>query len=303
MSTFTAIISVVLTTATAADIDLKLKDGTFVRGEVPNDKVFSIQTKYGVLKVPATDITSISFAWRNSAENTAKVEGAIAKLGSPDFREREKAAKVLSSLGTLAIKELMRGKKSSDAEIASRSAALLQHFSDTQLARVRPHDTIHTSQFAVSGELLDADLVVHSPSLGELKLPQHLLDTASLYRQQNRVSLELDASNEGWVPTGIRLREGQAFCLKAAGSVDLWPQTPGINLAGPAGLPGHQGKGGSPFLAGSLVGRVGPGKEFVVGTDCNGFADAEGTLVLRVIGSPWNNTSAGVYRVEAGLPD
>ena len=48
-----------------------------------------------------------------------------------------------------------------------------------------------------------------------------------------------------------------------------------------------------------LIGKVGEnGKAFYIGDRYEGTAPEEGKLYLQIVPSPWNNASAGSYRVR-----
>src|SRR5262249_41740691 len=100
-----------------------------------------------------------------------------------------------------------------------------------------------------------------------------------------------------WFDTGITVDATLRVMLTSEGQVDLWPQGPGQYLASPKGF-NTTGKGGM-FLAGALIGRVGErGKAFVIGERYEGTSGEEGRLYLQIVASPWNNASAGTYRVR-----
>jgi hypothetical protein len=80
-----------------------------------------------------------------------------------------------------------------------------------------------------------------------------------------------------------------------SGQVDLWPQTPGQYMTGPAGYeagrPGH--------LPGMLLGKIGEnGKVFVIGERYDGTPGQDGKLFLHIVPSPWGNPSTGGYAVR-----
>lgn len=296
---FAMVVSLLL----GADVDLKLKDGSFLRGSIRGDTVFTMRTKYGSLQVPVDEVISIDFATRTTQANSDAIEQAIARLGSEQHTERERASKLLLGYGFTAARALLRHKDSPDAEIAGRVKALLQRYSDEQLGKIREQDVLRTSQFAIAGDLVSTEMVILSESLGELKLAHHFLASAVFYAKHHSLSLELNAHTDGWVDTGVFLPEGSMSRVLASGAVDLWPQTPGMHMASPVGCPGVCGKNQSPFPAGSLLGRIGgDGKEFLVGADFTHLAEGEGQLFLRIVGSPWNNASIGVYRVNIQKP-
>src|SRR5207244_2352634 len=121
-------------------------------------------------------------------------------------------------------------------------------------------------------------------------------------QQGGKQDLIVDAAKYGssldqWCDTGIVVDVSQRLTITSEGQVDLWPQGPGQYVAAPKGY-NTAGKGGQ-FMAGGLVGRIGEtGKGVFIGGRFEGAASEEGKLYLLIVPSPWNNASAGNYRVR-----
>src|SRR5207253_9579263 len=137
---------------------------------------------------------------------------------------------------------------------------------------------------------------------GEVSLKLSELRTMHMRNSGVKQELVVDAAKYGssldqWLDSGIAVDGQQRIMVTSEGQVDLWPQGPGQYLAAPKGY-NTAGKGGQ-FMAGALVGKIGEhGKAFYIGERYDGAANEEGKLYLQIVPSPWNNASAGQYRVR-----
>src|SRR5262249_34937396 len=80
------------------NVEVRLSDGSTVRMVIAQDGLV-VATKYGKLTVATDDITQIEFGMRVPEGVGAKVEQAIKRLGSAEFKEREAASAELLELG------------------------------------------------------------------------------------------------------------------------------------------------------------------------------------------------------------
>ncbi len=275
--------------------EIRLDDGSTLRALLGIDAV-PIVTKYGRLIVPLSDIRRIDFGLHVPAETQAAIDRAVKRLGSAVHKERLTAGDDLLAAGYFAAPTLRGIAKSPvDAETKLRAAAALARIADgCDLLDLPVHDMIHTLDMPIAGRLeLDA-IKAASPHLGEIELRVSGIRSVSL-RANVKTELVVEA-NKGWQDTGMHADRGRRLVITAEGSVDLWPQTPGTYLSTPRG---HNTTGeGGVFMAGSLVGRIGNGKEFVIGERLDTAVEADGRLWVRIVPSPWKVDSAGSYRVK-----
>jgi hypothetical protein len=139
-------------------VEITLRDGSLIRG-VLNLKSFDVETIYGKLSVPLTDVIRIRMG-RNAAPNLkAQIERLIAKLGDNSFQVREQAQADLAKMGAQAFNELQAALQSSDAEIVTRAKILLEGLSAEQPADPLK-DEMETKSFAITGDIKFAALSV-----------------------------------------------------------------------------------------------------------------------------------------------
>ncbi|MBY0458419.1 MAG: hypothetical protein K2V38_13850 [Gemmataceae bacterium] len=295
-----------------AAFELRTADDTVLKVTLL-DPTVTVNTKYGKLAIPATEVRRIEFGFRYPEGAEAKIEKAINGLGSPEFRVREESEQVLIDLGVHALPAVRRATRSEDAEVNRRSKSVLKTL-EGKLApdqlEIRDYDVVETDEFTVKGKLELTALKVKTKLFGEASVKvTEVRSFRSVGAAANR-EFALDAAkyakmnqNE-WMDTGIEVTSGQQLEVTATGRVDQWPQGPGQYMVGPEGQPGFQ-RPGAPApvgVPGQVIGRIGPnGTPFAVGASYKGKASESGRLYLRIGASPWNCDSTGSYKMKVDV--
>jgi hypothetical protein len=283
--------------------DLRFDDGSNVRVKLGVESI-DVQTKYGKLTIPLSEIRRIDFGLHIEPEIQAKIDNNIKRLGSSVMRDRQAGSDALATIGHFALPAMRRAAKSTDLETSRRASELvvrITEFSGIDLGNLRDTDIIHTVDFQIHGKILGESIKATSPHFGETLVKLSALRSLNL-RSKANLEVMLEASLHGstlesWLDTGFHLHSADRLYVEAEGSVDLWPQGPGQYVAAPKGY-NTAGKGGQ-FMAGALVGKIGEqGKAFFIGEKFQGATPEEGKVYLQITPSPWNNASSGGYRVK-----
>lgn len=284
--------------------EVRFGDGSLVRLTLLQESL-EVQTKYGKLLIPLSDIRKVEFGLHVPPEVNQQITQSIKRLASGVYKERDGASKELVQVGHFAFPSLQKASRSGDQEVSYRAASLIKQISERvspDLLKMRDEDVIQTTEFTVIGRITSQSLKAHSPHFGEVALKLSELRSMQVRQHGGKNDLVLDAAKHGsaldqWCDSGVVVDAGQRVVVTGDGQVDLWPQGPGQYLAAPKGF-NTAGKGGQ-FMAGALVGRIGEnGKAFYVGERYDGAANEEGKLYLQIVPSPWNNASTGTYRVR-----
>jgi hypothetical protein len=267
-----------------------------------------VNTRYGKLTVPASDVRRLEFGFRYPDGVEAKVNKAIEELGATEFRDREEAEQRLAGIGLHAIPELRRALRSDNPEVVRRAGSVLKNLEaklGADKSELRDYDTIETPEFTVKGRIDLGVLKVRTKFFGEATLRITDIRVFRGVGLVNNTDFVLDAglyakmTQNQWMETNIEVSNGQQVDIAVSGQIDQWPQGPGQYMCGPGGLPNHPGVRGTQFSPGSVIGRIGPsGTPFAVGASFKGKAGESGKLYLRVAPSPWNCDSSGSYKVK-----
>lgn len=284
--------------------EVRFGDGSIVRMTLLQENI-EVQTKYGKLAIPLSDIRRVEFGLHVPPEVNQQIAQSIKRLASDVYKERDGASKELVQVGHFAFPSLHKASKSSDQEVSFRAASLIKTISERtspELLKMREEDVIHTTEFTVIGKISAQTLKAHSPHFGEVALKLSELRTMHVRQHGGKSDLVVDATKHGsaldqWCDTGVAVDAAQRLIVTGEGQVDLWPQGPGQYITAPKGY-NTAGKGGQ-FMAGALIGKIGEnGKAFYIGERFEGTVNEEGKLYLQIIPSPWNNASTGQYRVR-----
>jgi hypothetical protein len=252
--------------------ELRCADGSILRVQV-FEASLDVETRYGKLTVPVSDVRKIEFAPRLSSEVAKKVRHAIETLDSDDPQGREAAGRQLVDLGRVAYPALLQSMVGAPAEKSRRIDALVKNIKQRVPAGdlvTGEDDLIHTASFVVVGRLVAPTLKLRTALFGDTEL--RLADLYSLqFRDAGGVGthLRVDAAKYGvagnvWLDTGILIEAGDRLEITAAGNVTC--NGDGFKgSTGPAGKKEWSPKD-APFPAGALLGRIGTsGMPFLIG--------------------------------------
>lgn len=293
--------------------ELRMNDDTVMK-VVLIDPSLTLNTKYGKLTIPASEVRRLEFGFRYPDGVEEKLNKAVTDLGSPEFRTREDAEQALTAAGHLAIPALRRAVKGDDPEAVRRAQTVLKQLEgklDKEKLELRDYDTVETAEFTAKGRLDVGVLKVRTKYFGEATVK--LTDIKSFRTSGSASSgeFQLDAAKyakmtqSDWMETSIEVSSGQQLEVTASGLVDQWPQGPGQYMVGPAGQNngGIRPPGVVPIgMPGQVVGRIGAsGTPFAIGAAYKGKVGDSGKLYLRIGASPWNCDSSGAYKVTVNV--
>ena len=294
---------------TPNDVEIRLADGSRVRMLILQPSL-EIETKYGKLVTPTTDLRRIELGIRSDPALTAKMEEAIKRLGNDSYQEREKAVKELVAVGASAYVPLYQAAKSKDAEVARRANQALEEIRkkvpESKL-RIRSDDLIQTAEFTIVGRIVNTTIKAKSSVFGETQLNVADLRGLRWMGHQAEIELTIDATKYAinatqWMDTGIEVNLDDELTIAASGQVDLMVNGGGGYATGPTGNAQWGQAPGTNHPPGALLGKIGNGGQtFLIGENYKGPAKAEGKLFLQISPSPWarhGNAVGGSYKVN-----
>lgn len=280
-----------------------LRDSTF-RGKL-EVKSFEVETAYGKLTVPASDVIRIRIGKRADRELKSRLEKLVADLGSKDFQIREAAHKELAKLGKIAYSELLAASRSNDTEVKERASALLSNFTLDETEELQPDDDeIVTANFIIRGTV-KLDLLNVATRFGALRIEKKDIVSITLAEPEfatrtfSLTGRNTTQSNQ-WLDTGIQVKKGDRLIIAASGSLN-WINYG--NITEPGGNEGWgvwRSIGSTQIYIGALVGKIGAaGAVFLVGDKYTATATADGTLFLATAANWSGNIQVtGEYKVR-----
>jgi hypothetical protein len=292
------------------EAEVRYADGSVIRATILQASL-EVQTRYGKLTVPAREIRRIELGLHLTEATRQRIETGIRQLGSEVYKEREQAVRTLTQLGASAFPALHQASKSADLEVSQRAETALKQIRDKEPAetlRTRTEDVIETGEFPIVGHILTPAIRAKTSYFGEIDLKLTEMRLVRFCGNGSEPEVVVDAAHHGsaagqWMDSGFTLNAPGRVKIMAAGTVDLWPQTPGQYTTDPKGYaPAATGNRNTP-LPGTLLGRIGEnGTVFTIGSGYEGTPGEAGRLYLHIVPSPWNNASTGTYRVQIATP-
>jgi len=290
------------------EAEVLFANGSIVRMVVIQENL-EVATKYGKLTIPIKDVRRVDFGVHLSGEVESKLDAALKKLNSPQYKLREAAVHDLVDIGELAYPTLTAvAAKSSGPEMTQRIAQAIQRIKakvPENKLRLREDDIITTPTFTIIGKIVNPTLKAKAEYFGDLNLCISSLRTIRWSGAGGEVEINVEAAKYGsvsgqWLDTGIRVDGISQLTLVATGQVDLWPQGPGQYMSSPKGYPQAGKRNG--HVSGTLLGRIGEtGEVFTVGDRYQATPNREGKLYLQIAANPWNSDSSGSYQVRVSL--
>lgn len=287
-------------------VEARFADGSTVKMTLLQDHV-EVMTRYGKLSIPTSEIRRIEFGLRLPETTARRIDEAVIKLGSADFKERSAASVELLSLRELAFPAVQRAAASSDLEVAQRAQEVLKGLREKVSAdklQLKAHDVIRTTEFPIFGRIESGTLKARTAYFGDVNLRLDEMRSLRWLAPSGESEVSVDAARYGlvkeeWFDSGIELGADVDLEINATGTIDLYPigGEMGMYLTSPAGS--MQWSRGGPYPNGALLGRIGDtGKVFVVGQKFEGTTTGEGKLYFRIVASPWQNVPSGSYTVR-----
>src|SRR5262249_23336424 len=156
----------------APTVEVRFHDGSTLKLAVREEKI-ELQTAYGKLQIPVTDIFRIEFGLRLPKETMEKIQTSIDALISEQQKEREKAEADLLALREKALPFVVQATKRPNKELAKRAKEVLEKLREKlpeDLANVSNQDIVHTEDSKFSGQVLTAEIKVLTTQFGERQL-------------------------------------------------------------------------------------------------------------------------------------
>ncbi|MCH8042425.1 MAG: hypothetical protein IID44_01785 [Planctomycetes bacterium] len=280
-------------------------------------KQITVATEFGTLTIPTSQIRSFVPGLSSRPELLKEIEDLIAKLGSDDSAERDRAHKDLAALGDddghKVEGELRRNKGDANADRAKHISTLLSEFEKKQTAAEQlgegvtqvwvREDTVVTTDFTVVGKISPTTFQINT-QYGTLTVALAKIDHAVRAGQgREEFTKIVDVSGQhlmqrGYKKSTIQVQQGDQVSVTASGQITMspWGSSTRSTPDGSNNWGQYQG-----FPAGCLVAKIGNnGKPFRVGSNLKFKAKKSGTIYFGIAMSSGQASSAfpGSYKVK-----
>lgn len=280
-------------------IRLHLMEGSVVTGRLSIEAV-TVETPYGKLDIPVSQIVSITPGLDSHPEERKKIGRLILQLGSNNASERETAQRTLTEMGHLIHGELARYASDEDAERRTRIQKILADLEEADVdddgdpSGARPwisQDTVETTMFTVVGKIMPQAFDVQTQfgplnvSINDIRRGERETDQ----KPEIRKSVVVNGGHIvqlNMVSAGIRLNRGDKVSVTADGKLVMSPWGNNVTSS-PEGSEQFQWFVPNQIPGGALVARIGSsGKVFKIGSKNNFVSSRAGMLYLGIAMNP-----------------
>jgi hypothetical protein len=211
---------------TVAAVEITLVDGSTLKLKIRDERI-ELQTHYGKLSIPATEIRRVEFRSRHSPDVARRVEAAIAGLGSKDFQTREAASGDLLRLGEQAFPALTRAASDADKEVSRRAREVLDKIRESVPAErlaLREDDVIWAGDSQIVGHIVASSLSVDTLPFGAQTL--RCADVRSLRALTAPLAVAVEALPDPGTLQELQNEVGKSFSFKVTGRMGAVPAGP-----------------------------------------------------------------------------
>jgi hypothetical protein len=275
------------------EVRLELWDGSVLTGDLGIDSIH-IDTKFGTLEVPVSNIQFLRPGLESIPEMKAKIAGLVEQLGDKEFQNREKAHRDLLAMGLTIRSQLRSFADGGSAERKKHLQTLTEEIEElaededpTQAANaaLELEDSITTGDFTIVGRIRETEFALKT-RYGDLQV--RLQDIRSGDRATGksasavRKSIDIEATaffQRDPAKTRIRVKAGDRISIRATGTVN-WASW-GNMASSPEGI-GNQGQWNG-MNCGALAARIGKGDDVIkIGEKADFVAKSSGELILGI---------------------
>ncbi len=258
---------------------IRLVGGQALVGKLAESHV-SVQTRYGRLKVPMTDVVRMRLRPRLSAEGEARAREILAGLVAAGESDADDEAFIaaLTAIGPGAYWLLSDATRSTENDaVKDAIESVLTELRAIEDVYLEKDDEIATVRFTIRGQLVQEAFhverfgsVLTLPRSDVIELAWGELEVRKVFKVTGQHS---EGSNR-FLDTGLEVKKGRKFTLKPSGSMTWQGQS-----FGPGGISNHTWNS---RRMGCLQWRVGKGSWTVLSEDFEGKADSAGVLQFCV---------------------
>jgi hypothetical protein len=302
----------------SGEVEITFVNGSVVRMTLLPDDI-EIKTEFGKLSVPVRQIRRIDFGLHFPEGMEKKVETAINKLASAQYKERETALQELVALGAFAYPALLQAAKGREPETTKRvqeAIARIKAKAPAKDLQRGEDDKIVTPRFTIVGRIITASIKAKSEYFGDSEHTLTKLRSLRVILDSRDTDVAVDAGKyalpDQWLDTGVTVASAANLAISASGEVDLRPSLPGNYISGPRGYTRIVAAGGfvgkkkagmdGRAYPGTLLGRIGAsGETFVIGDRFEGAPERDGKLYVQIMSSPYDTSSVGTYQVKISV--
>lgn len=282
------------------DVEVRLRDGSIVNGEIRLTDELRLQTAYGLLVFPVNSLACLRPGQRLPQQEALNIQAAIKDLEHDDFSKRNDAQRNLEAFGARAMDLLRQSRAGASAEGRYRIDAVINKIVSKNAPPLQTDDWVQAQDFQAQGFLQTETLALAS-RVGNLDIKLSEIDSVRwLCRGAQKVfSLDADAAIRDWIDTEVDLSPGEKTVVSCSGTITLF------NSGHSSSPTGTRNWNSGKFLPGCVIAKLGQnGKPFSIGFNKQWVSEKKERLFLKiycpenVLSSYGSQMSSGEYRTR-----
>lgn len=259
------------------DVEVRLSDGSAIRGEIKGIDTVRLKTNYGSLAFPAARIMRVTRGQRLTPDETKTFQDTLKLLDADTFQRRAAAQQKLEEMGPPVLAALKQARAVASLEARNRIDAVMKKIEAKGLPRPQTEDVVQADDFAAPGRL-ELDAFTLKSKVGELSVKFDDIESIRWLCRGSMSAFDLEAvaGLEDWHDTGVDAIASAVLAVQCSGTIQLnnQPTTPIGNT--------NWGNG-NPFIAGSVVGRMGQGGQpFLIANGKRWTAESGERLYVKI---------------------
>lgn len=316
---FLSLLSLSVSSVWAANVMLTvhLKNGDIISGKSTLNKI-AITTAYGNLTIPIDQISALQFGIPSDHSKDAAVVADLTKLNAAKGLDAKTIYDKLLAMGTPVLSTVKTFSESTNYSISENENYTIEQLLDElyKIANLSSADPIEDAitfgnNNYIEGNITFSDILLQS-DYGNLTFKKDKIESLDismidestiLGNGQFRLKANTQISGnekQGWVNTGISLKEGDKFTITASGKIIL------KSLSGGAFNPDGYVSGtkdgayneDAEIKYGSVVYKIGENGTYLgAGSKFEGVAESSGPLFISIYETVYDKSNTGSYTV------
>lgn len=280
------------------EIEVKLQDGSLIRGEIKETESIQLKTAYGLLNIPLSEISRIERGERISELDTKAAVQALKDLDSDEFSKRAAAQHTLETGNALISTLIKDAREKASVEARTRIDKILGKLLEKNKGKkLQTEDAVRTTRFEATGDLQMSALKLRC-RLGLLSISMSEIQSIRWMNsgEMKVFILENNQTVGMWMDTGVEVSQGDRITVNVTGTISTNNDNNEITPIGSENY-GNNDK----FLVGAVCGRMGQnGEPFLIGNYKSWTAETKERLYVKI---NWNrrgrnNDSKGQFNLK-----
>ena len=259
------------------DVEVRLIDGSILKGELLNLDSIILKTTFGTLTFPTRDILRVCRGHHLTPDKTSDIFSAIKDLDDSEFGRRLEAQRKLELWASEAAGMLEEARAHASAEACSRIDGLLRKIAEKGGNKFQVNDFIYAKEFKAKG-IIQHDRMTIKGRMGTVNIEIENIESIDWLGKGDIRSVKLDGTDStmDWIDTHLDLESGFKVAACCTGTLNFGDQ---YQISPIGGSNWNNGL----FLAGAVIAKIGvDGDPFLIGKGKQWIAERSERIFVKI---------------------